>query len=335
MSGREGASTLNMDIGETTGSTILDLSLVELKQREAAWQEVAPRLLPSLSVRFGRNMPPTGTLAYVPLGSGALWVVRSAPAAVEYHASRIVAEAPARIALCLQIEGSINISHDNREINLNEGDIAVIDERLNFTLFSPELSTIAIIQLPRELVFSIAPQIQNFIACPLRVENPGVPILNDMVASILRHCRNTPNYRKQKILSALINILSSCLADSHSAKHGRKPEERLSLALSHIDNYINCPGLDPESVANAQNVSRRRLDQIMIEMTGFSVAGYIWKRRLENSSIDLRDPANRLKSITTIAFENGFQDSAHFCRSFKKHFGSPPSVFRVQRTSLN
>src|SRR5207245_7988642 len=60
-----------------------------------------------------------------------------------------------------------------------------------------------------------------------------------------------------------------------------------------------------------------------------SVADWIRERRLRQCHSDLSDPHLRRKSITEIAFFWGFNDSAHFSRSFKEKFGICPRVFRT------
>ena len=82
-------------------------------------------------------------------------------------------------------------------------------------------------------------------------------------------------------------------------------------------------------VAQEQRISRRRLDQLMHEALGHSIASHLWNRRLEQAAADLRDFTRTGLSIAQIAFANGFEDAAHFTRAFKRRFTVTPGAWRL------
>jgi AraC-like DNA-binding protein len=100
-------------------------------------------------------------------------------------------------------------------------------------------------------------------------------------------------------------------------------------ALDYIEANLSVAGLTAESIAQDQRISRRRLDQLMHEICGHSIASHLWSRRLEQAAADLRDPVKIGLSVAQIAFANGFEDAAHFTRAFKKRFGSTPGQWRL------
>jgi AraC-like DNA-binding protein len=53
------------------------------------------------------------------------------------------------------------------------------------------------------------------------------------------------------------------------------------------------------------------------------------RRRLERCATLLHDPHWLSRSITDIAFRNGFNNMTHFGYAFKKHFGSTPREYRA------
>ena len=62
--------------------------------------------------------------------------------------------------------------------------------------------------------------------------------------------------------------------------------------------------------------------------TPWSVCGWIRHRRLEQCRQDLADPAQERLSITHIAFRWGFNDVAHFSRSFRETYQQSPRDLR-------
>ncbi|BCQ62375.1 hypothetical protein PBOI14_41250 [Pseudomonas sp. Boi14] len=99
-----------------------------------------------------------------------------------------------------------------------------------------------------------------------------------------------------------------------------------------ISQSLNEPGLTPVSLAGQLNISVRQLYRLFEEQ-GDSVCRFIQRSRLKRSAADLSNPHLRNESITDIAFKWGFTDSAHFSRTFKKHFEQSPRDFRAR--SLN
>jgi AraC-like DNA-binding protein len=61
-----------------------------------------------------------------------------------------------------------------------------------------------------------------------------------------------------------------------------------------------------------------------------SVSELIWSRRLDQARRDLADPLRSHISVTAIAYDVGFKDSAHFSRAFKNRFGLTPGECRSQ-----
>jgi AraC-like DNA-binding protein len=62
-----------------------------------------------------------------------------------------------------------------------------------------------------------------------------------------------------------------------------------------------------------------------------TLAQYIWERRLEACSRDLRDPRLAARTVSELAFGRGFNDAAHFSRAFRERFGCSPRQWRLQQ----
>jgi AraC-like DNA-binding protein len=103
---------------------------------------------------------------------------------------------------------------------------------------------------------------------------------------------------------------------------------RVQAAIAFIELHFARSGLRADEVAASQRISRRRLDQLMLEAIGVSITGHIWNRRLEQASADLRDPVYARRTASEIAFANGFEDPAHFTRAFKRRYGHSPLAWR-------
>jgi AraC-like DNA-binding protein len=95
----------------------------------------------------------------------------------------------------------------------------------------------------------------------------------------------------------------------------------------HVSAHLGDPALSVDGIALALNCSRRHLYNAFSEEAD-GVAGYILRRRLEACRRSFDDRACDHRSITDIAFSNGFSNMAHFSRVFRAHLGLAPSDYR-------
>ena len=73
-----------------------------------------------------------------------------------------------------------------------------------------------------------------------------------------------------------------------------------------------------------------RYVQKLFELSGESFTNYLRRRRLERCRLDLIDPRHASMSISEICFRWGFNDAAHFSRSFRESFGTTPRQYRAE-----
>ena len=63
-----------------------------------------------------------------------------------------------------------------------------------------------------------------------------------------------------------------------------------------------------------------------------TVARYILRRRLEECSRALTLPSQRGRTVTSIAFDYGFNSPTHFGRVFRARYGITPREYRRHHT---
>ena len=107
------------------------------------------------------------------------------------------------------------------------------------------------------------------------------------------------------------------------------PTGRFELAHNYIRSHLEDPELTPETLASALNVSRRTLYACFAKY-GHSPFALIQQLRLEECRRVLADATVLDRTITRIAFDQGFNDISHFSRVFKQTYGSSPRNYRKQ-----
>ncbi|TDN70039.1 helix-turn-helix domain-containing protein [Paraburkholderia sp. BL10I2N1] len=104
----------------------------------------------------------------------------------------------------------------------------------------------------------------------------------------------------------------------------------LNAIRQYIDKNLDDPELCAASIANAHHISVRKL-HVTFAGTGTTVSRWIRDRRLKVCYRELCAAAST-KTVTDVAYKWGFNDAAHFSRTFKQAFGVTPRSLRIGST---
>jgi transcriptional regulator GlxA family with amidase domain len=97
-------------------------------------------------------------------------------------------------------------------------------------------------------------------------------------------------------------------------------------ALLLMEQNLSRP-LATDQIAQRINISKRQLERLFLADTGDSLQKFYRKIRLSYALWLLQ---NTQRSITDIAQECGFADTAHFSRAFRGAFATRPTDYRNQ-----
>ncbi len=89
--------------------------------------------------------------------------------------------------------------------------------------------------------------------------------------------------------------------------------------------HLNRPDLNTENLSKSVGLSKSQFYRKLRALTNQTPVVFIRSIRLQKAYEMLK--ATELP-ISTIAYETGFNDPAYFTKSFRKHFGKSPTVFR-------
>ena len=107
---------------------------------------------------------------------------------------------------------------------------------------------------------------------------------------------------------------------------------RVNRAVDYVTRNLDQP-LRLEEVAKAACFSSYHFHRIFRALMGETLASFVKRVRLERS-VYLLSHRNGA-SLTEIALACGFSSSSDFSRSFRSHYGAPPSRFDVERFRLS
>lgn len=315
--------------GDGTAAPLLDLNTVEEGRRAAVWCGSAPVIFPGLSVRQVDPTPPVGSIRRVTMAEGTLWSI-AYPAARVRYAPCANSRTKTNFTLMMQLHGSVEVAQTGRSCVLAAGDICFTDESFPFRIDSRAGGEIMFLQMPRSTVLGRNPHLERYTASLLCRTQPGTSLIADTLSSTSRLAPLLREEGRRAVLLALMHLLGA--AEVNAPDLVGVNGWRTQAALAFIEIHLARPGLCADDVAHAQCISRRYLDRLLHEALGVSIAGQIWKCRLERAATQLRDSNRAHLAVSQVAFATGFQDAAHFTRAFRRRFGCTPTRWRAAGT---
>ncbi|WP_236833997.1 helix-turn-helix domain-containing protein [Blastococcus sp. KM273129] len=121
-------------------------------------------------------------------------------------------------------------------------------------------------------------------------------------------------------------LLVSAAGDERLAREVRE-ETLLTRVLAWCRRHLTDPGLDPERIAAAHNVSLRQLYKVCAD-AGMSLEQWLIAERLERARTELLSPRRRNRTVAAVARDCGFSDPSHFTRRFRQAYGLTPREWR-------
>ncbi|WP_213980891.1 helix-turn-helix domain-containing protein [Sphingomonas sp. dw_22] len=229
--------------------------------------------------------------------------------------------------LVMQLSGRSQLRQGSSDMALSAGELAIIDSFRPFSTRFDGPTTQIIAYLPAaELVASCS---ASALARPYRMSgHDGMAALTR--STLLTIARSADRFgdedavHAREMLTGAVRRMVDRERRTFVSVEQALPDRRIR---AFIDARLADPELSPSQIATGCGISLRRLHRAFAG-TEWSVCGWIRHRRLEHCRQDLLDPANDRLSITQIAFRWGFNDAAHFSRSFREAYRQAPRELR-------
>ena len=170
---------------------------------------------------------------------------------------------------------------------------------------------------------------QLFIDDGDRITSAGGPAAADLAAHLIEK-----HLGKRWARESLRILVMSNPRPGTTPQPQPQPAEQLTVnnklverSLLILEQNMSKP-LSTDEIADRLNISRRQLERLFISETGQSLQKFYRHIRLQYGKWFL---SNTTRTITDIALECGFSDSAHFSRTFQAEFEKKPSEYRTEK----
>lgn len=186
-----------------------------------------------------------------------------------------------------------------------------------------------VVEMPRKPLEERVADLDRHLCCNMRGGAFAVRLFHDFLLSLWR--QGTMGAKDdgwtEAVSSVFYDLLGTALQNGGtvSVPNGRLGSSLLERAHAFIDNNLAETDLNTAGVAQALGVSVRTV-QLLFARLVTTPSGYILERRLLHAADRLRTDSS--STITEIAFDLGFNDSAYFSRCFRQRFGVSPKQWR-------
>jgi AraC-like DNA-binding protein len=270
-----------------------------------------------------------GELARWETGAFGVSTVRTAP--ILYRRRKeSCAGGVARFLVTLPTEGAIRFSQFGREAICDAGDFVIESGDEPYELAQARPASLMVFRADENALRDRVRDVRRFSASRIDARQGAGRLFADFLRLSVPHIAQDPDRLLPRLGPQLLDLLALALEDQPHALHSGLSAVK-SAHLARVDRYIERhladPSLSLEAVAGACGISLRYLHRLFqsAETTG---QGWIRDRRLRRAQEMLRSGSGR--SIAEIAYGVGFNDQAHFARSYRAKFGCSPSEDRAR-----
>lgn len=230
----------------------------------------------------------------------------------------------------IQTRGRGRILQDGRTALLAPGDFALYDSTRAYALhFDGEFQQL-VLKLPGDRLRGLVRDTHLLTATAVSGKAGAGHLMIHMVQTLWQDMEALQPASAAAVADGVLNILMAGLR-TLPAGRGTAVSSLTAYHLARIKQRIDArlaePAFDVGQLASDLGLSVAHIHRLF-RHEATTPAQYIWARRLEACSRDLRDPRQAHRSISDVAFGWGFSDAAHFSRAFKVRFGATPREWR-------
>jgi AraC-like DNA-binding protein len=230
-----------------------------------------------------------------------------------------------RVIFHLQHRGHCLNGQWQREAPLGSGDFAIIHGGESyFTELSPE-NEMLVVEMPRAALASRLPNLEDHLCKLIPGSAPGSRLVHDFLLSLWQQGDQSdadPDWQ-DGIANVFIDLLAFAVRGAGTRLAVQPGQAARIKAL--IDSRLHDPELKTAMIACELGISARTVQNVFAAI-GTTPSAYILHQRLKRAADRLTTA--RGQSITEIAYELGFNESAYFTRCFRQQFGVTPSAWR-------
>ncbi len=229
-------------------------------------------------------------------------------------------------SLIFQLRGRSAIDHSDKLLELNAGDLTLVDPTRPMTVFNEAgIVRHMALHLPRrELVSHLGFEPKGALH---RGGTAANRLLLQLMTEALRESGPSHALPEAQMRLVVYDLLAALFTPRDGERVSTYSDKLFARIRGIIVARLTDPDLTPSVVATEARISVRYL-QKLFSARGMTCSHLIHSLRLDHASrlIHRRSLSESRQPLGDIALACGFLDYAHFSRKFRERFGHPPST---------
>lgn len=241
-----------------------------------------------------------------------------------------------RCHLVLHLTGCARYRQYGREVVQRPGDMVLLDTDVGFDADFPSGLEVLVWELPKELLKPLVVDLERVMAQRIAGDRGLGALLASYALTLGRESPRLNAPEQQPLLIHLCNLIALALGATAPDRETRRLSYRAAQrqrVLVYVETHFRDSRLSSRRAAFELGLSRRWLYQLLDGDAGF--AAIVSRRRIEECTRLLNDPAQDHLSIAEIAFHCGFAELSTFNRRFRAKYGMCPRELRRLRQKID
>lgn len=234
-----------------------------------------------------------------------------------------------RLILHLQCRGSSEHSQREAQCALQPGDFVLASPHEPYSI-SMTGHEMLVVEFPRAPLAERFPGVDDALMQRMCGATPGGRVFHDFMLSLWQQgerAAEDPEW-ENGINAVFYDLAAMAMRGAQRPMPVQGEADLRARVTAMVAAHLDDPALRSASIAEACSISTRTVQNVFAAM-GTTPTAYILEQRLRRAADRL--VARPDASITEIAFELGFNDSAYFTRCFRQQFGVAPRDWRLGR----
>ncbi|MBU4060574.1 helix-turn-helix domain-containing protein [Hyphomonas sp.] len=306
-------------------------------RRLERWNDLTSAFFPGMTIDASKDIE--ASWRSLRLGDVHLCIASAPQSRVHrWHDSRPV-DSSGRALFHLQTRGTTATIQSGRSVVTASGELTACWSDLPYAIEISNRNECIVIDCPDEAV----PFRQLVGRSTSASHNAHLHILRDFIASLFKqgwHDNAPGDAEESCLVEALYALLRGCISSTtDDAQYQTSAGGKISdadiyrLAVEFINCHLYDSGMRTGSIAKRLGLSETEIQRAFARYATTPTA-YIQNRRLHLARDRLRAREHD-GTLTDLAYELGFSDSAHFSRRFKSFFGVTPSEYQRRVLQAN
>jgi AraC-like DNA-binding protein len=236
------------------------------------------------------------------------------------------------LVLNIQETGSTQVSQCGREATAAAGVAILTSNADESTISFPAPTRFTSIALPRKLMVTLAPGVEDATARCLQPRSPVVPMLLDYLDIIDRDAVLQSTQLQRSVATHVHDLCALAIGASREAAEialGRGLRAaRLQALKADIAKNLTDSSLSAATLAKRHRVTPRYVHRLF-ESEGMTLSQFIRASRLALVHRNLINPLLARRTIGALAYDAGFGDLSTFNHEFRRRYGVTPSDLRT------